>query len=141
MPFPYSKVVPESAEHDDSDTESAPFEENFRSSTFWTRLLSKIKALKWTVVFLLLCANLLCELSVLRRQPSILPIGAELNGLVPRCMVTTTQAFWGVSLITVVSQEYKKFRDHGLYASDHKTMESINATKRNWEDLMPSKCR
>ncbi|KAH7380539.1 hypothetical protein DE146DRAFT_730086 [Phaeosphaeria sp. MPI-PUGE-AT-0046c] len=120
MPFPYSKVRNEHIEHDNDDTESPYFHDEPRRSKFWTRLLGSVGALKWPVTFLLLFAILLCELSVMRRHPSLLAIGAELNGLVPR-----------------FSQEYKKFRDDGLYVSDHKTMDSINATKHNWEALMP----
>lgn len=86
MPFPYSNIRTESAEQDHDDTETAPIGDEPRRSTFWTRLFNKIRALKWPMTFLLLFSILLCELSVLRRQPPILPIGAEINGLVPHCM-------------------------------------------------------
>jgi hypothetical protein len=38
-----------------------------------------------------------------------------------------------------VSMEKKIFRADDRYASDHLTMESINATKGHWKDLMPRK--
>lgn len=39
--------------------------------------------------------------------------------------------------IQAVSQQQKIFRADDRYASDHMTVESINATKQHWKDLMP----
>jgi hypothetical protein len=39
--------------------------------------------------------------------------------------------------ICEVSLEQKIFRADDRYGSDHTTMESINATKQHWIDLMP----
>lgn len=39
----------------------------------------------------------------------------------------------------LVSMEKKIFRADDRYASDHLTLESINATKDHWKDLMPRK--
>jgi hypothetical protein len=40
-----------------------------------------------------------------------------------------------------VSMEKKIFRADDRYASDHLTIESINATKDHWSDLMPRKSK
>ncbi|EAT76501.2 hypothetical protein SNOG_16129 [Parastagonospora nodorum SN15] len=76
--------------------------------------------LRWPAALFILIVILTCELSILRRQPPSLPIGGEINGLVPH-----------------FSMEKKIFRADDRYASDHLTIESINATKDHWKDLMP----
>jgi hypothetical protein len=43
--------------------------------------------------------------------------------------------------ILKVSQAQKIFRSDTRYYSDHKTMESINATKKSWMDIMPRKSK
>ncbi|KAL5113995.1 hypothetical protein ACEQ8H_008100 [Pleosporales sp. CAS-2024a] len=63
---------------------------------------------------------LVCELFILQQQKHSIPIGGEANNLVPQFSLQT-----------------KIYRSDGRYASDHKTMESINATKQHWIELIP----
>ncbi|KAF1918579.1 hypothetical protein BDU57DRAFT_203922 [Ampelomyces quisqualis] len=120
MPFNYAKVDFEGAEHRQSSIEPVHTHAERGRSTMWSKIFDSLRLMRWLAAFFLLSALLICQISILRRQPISYPIGSEMNGLVPH-----------------FSHEQKIFRADGRYASDHTTMESINATKKNWMDLMP----
>ncbi|KAH8724167.1 hypothetical protein GQ44DRAFT_740603 [Phaeosphaeriaceae sp. PMI808] len=109
MPFNYKRVESQIVEHVDQVFE--------HEETHDERYL---RSLRWPTAFFLLFAVLACELSTLNKQPISLPIGAELNKLVPS-----------------FTREQKIFRADARYASDHKTEASISATKAYWFGLMP----
>ncbi|OAL49065.1 hypothetical protein IQ07DRAFT_512276 [Pyrenochaeta sp. DS3sAY3a] len=117
-PARYAKL--DDASFDDESLEQQHQRPKPGCATACTRILSKIDFLRWPAVFMLLFGILICELSVLHRQPPSLQLSGEINDLVPN-----------------FSTEQKIFRADDRYASDHKTPSSINATKQSWIDLMP----
>ncbi|KNG45794.1 hypothetical protein DDE82_006856 [Stemphylium lycopersici] len=114
-PFHYAKV-----HNENSIDDAVEREYNHTSSKRWHRTVDKFQFLRWSVAFFLLAAILTCELSILHNRPSALQLGGEMNGIIPN-----------------FSTEKKAFYTDKRYTSDHRTMESINATKAQWIDLMP----
>jgi hypothetical protein len=80
MPFGYAKVE----NSDDSLGGQSSHAERGRR-TWWTTTLDRFAVLRWPVTLFLLLAVLVCEISILRKQPPSLPIGGEVNGIVPHC--------------------------------------------------------
>ncbi|KAH7091928.1 hypothetical protein FB567DRAFT_226804 [Paraphoma chrysanthemicola] len=119
MPWHYAKIDSGNVGHSDGMLEQQQ-KHTERGRSKWLATLDRFGIVRWPLVLLFLFAILMCEISILQRQPKSLQIGGEINGLVPR-----------------FSQEQKIFREDSRYASDHMTMESINATKQHWKDLMP----
>ncbi|KAF1835600.1 hypothetical protein BDW02DRAFT_597222 [Decorospora gaudefroyi] len=117
-PFNYAKVSSESS-HEDSLEQQQTHPEPGRLAG-WYKAIEKFQFLRWPVTFFLLSVILFCELSILHKQPTSLQLGDEINHIVPK-----------------FSMERKIFHADDSYASDHKTMASINATKQRWKDLMP----
>ncbi|KAF2851591.1 hypothetical protein T440DRAFT_447799 [Plenodomus tracheiphilus IPT5] len=116
--FNYAKVSGESSGDSpllDSDTHPGPSRPTARS-----KITKIVRILRWPTVFLLLFAILSCVLSILNRQPASSQLGGELNSLLPN-----------------FSKQQKIFREDHRFSSDHKTSQSINATKQHWLDLMP----
>jgi hypothetical protein len=85
MPFNYAKINRESTEHSEESLMQAQIHIERGRSTMWTKTLDKVTVLRWPMAFLLLSAILVCEMSILHKQPTTQPIGGELNGLVPHC--------------------------------------------------------
>ncbi|KAF1924090.1 uncharacterized protein M421DRAFT_95647 [Didymella exigua CBS 183.55] len=115
MAFRYGKVGNESSTDDESQIRPGP-----SHVTFWSRVYCIALKLRWPSTSLLLLVILAAQVQILHRQPTSLPVGGEINGLVPN--FGTTQ---------------KKFSKDTRYNSDHKTASSMAATKRNWLALAP----
>ena len=49
--------------------------------------------LRWPTAFFLLSIILIFQMSILHKQPVSLPIGGELNGLVPHCKLLTRENY------------------------------------------------
>jgi hypothetical protein len=138
MPFNYGKVGSESSTDDEQQMHPGP-----GRVTFWTRICDTTRWLRWPFAFFFLIIILIAEISILNRQPVSLPIGAEINGIVPHCKSYTLRL--NLSSTTRLTQTNPPVGRHRVkfiadprYASDHKTHASINATKQHWLDLMPS---
>ncbi|RMZ70428.1 Thioesterase domain-containing [Pyrenophora seminiperda CCB06] len=116
-PFTYTKVSNESSQLDSLEPLPPP---PSRLVSGWRRLADSVQFLRWPVTYFLLVVILICELSIFNSQSAPKSPGGELNGLVPE-----------------FATERKMFHADKRYASDHKTMASINATKQEWTDLMP----
>ncbi|KAF1847750.1 uncharacterized protein K460DRAFT_275988 [Cucurbitaria berberidis CBS 394.84] len=117
-PFNYAKVNSEN-DHDESLEQQQTYRGLDRLA-IWLKTVEKFQFLRWPLTLFLLLVILICELSILHKQPSSLQLGEELNRLVPR-----------------FATEQRIFHSDQRYASDHKTITSINATKQHWRDLMP----
>jgi hypothetical protein len=85
MTFGYAKVDDDSRDHDEHNLDEHQARLIRGRSTIWTKTLAKFKMLRWPVTVFMLVTILTCELSILRKQPPSLPIGGEINGLVPHC--------------------------------------------------------
>lgn len=84
MPFNYAKVSSESSSNDDSLEQQQTYPGHDQRGRC-TNMLDRIAFLRWPFTVLLLLVILVCELSILHRQPKTLEIGGELNGLIPTC--------------------------------------------------------
>lgn len=87
--FQYGKVSNESSTDDESQANPGP-----GRITFWTRVCDIALKLRWPSTFALLLVILAAQVQMLHRQPISIPIGGEINGLVPictHCHATTTR--------------------------------------------------
>jgi hypothetical protein len=82
MPFNYSKIESRKAKINQDDLEGLP--EQVRS-TMWSKAYDKLQYLRWPTAFLLLLSILVCQILIFRSQSASMPIGGELNGLLPQC--------------------------------------------------------
>lgn len=82
-PARYAKL--DDASFDDESLEQQHQRPKSVYATACSRVLGKIAFLRWPTVFILLFGILICELSVLHRQPPSLQLGGEINDLVPNC--------------------------------------------------------
>ena len=80
MSFRYGKVNNESSTDDESQTHSGP-----SGTSLWTRVCDVTLKLRWPSTFFLLLVILAAQVQILHRQPAFLPVGGEINGLVPTC--------------------------------------------------------
>ncbi|KAH7402952.1 hypothetical protein BKA66DRAFT_578427 [Pyrenochaeta sp. MPI-SDFR-AT-0127] len=117
-PYNYSKVGGESCTEELSEYKQKNSEPDRFAS--WSKAGEKFQFLRWPVTMCLLFSILVCELSILHKQPSSLQLGGELNALIPNFSI-----------------EQKIFHVDIKYASDHNTITSMNLTKQYWRDLMP----
>ncbi|KAL1655456.1 hypothetical protein SLS61_001920 [Didymella pomorum] len=115
MPFKYGKVSDESSTDDESQTYPGP-----GRVTSWIRLCNFAFKLRWPSTLFLLFVILAAQVQILHRQPAAMPVGGEINGIVPH--FDTSQ---------------KKFLKDTRYNSDHKTPASMATTKANWLALAP----
>ncbi|KAJ4370254.1 hypothetical protein N0V86_008991 [Didymella sp. IMI 355093] len=115
MSFRYGKVSNESSTDDESQTHPGP-----GRVTFWSRICDTTLKLRWPCTFFLLLVILAVQVQILHRQPIAMPVGGEMNGIVPH---------FGTS--------QKRFLKDTRYNSDHKTASSITITKANWLALAP----
>jgi hypothetical protein len=80
MPFRYGKVSNESSTDDESQTHPGP-----GRVTFWSRICDTTRKLRWPCTFFLLLVSLAVQVQILHRQPIAMPVGSEMNGIVPHC--------------------------------------------------------
>lgn len=96
MPFNYAKVSSDSSQEaslEKQDTHPGPG----RSAT-WAKAVDGFRFLRWPAAFVLLVAILVCELSILHKQPSSFQLGTELNNLVPVCKYNTNNlVLWPIT--------------------------------------------
>lgn len=140
-PFTYTKVSSNSSQVDPFEQQAPNHKADKLSG--WRKAADSVQFLRWPVTFFLLIAVLVCELSILHEQASSLKLGGEINNLIPECksigVYITSPSEYNVTNPCAVSTEKKTFYTDKRYASDHKTMASINATKHQWMGLMPCK--
>jgi hypothetical protein len=118
MLFNYAKIDSLSGEHiRDSFEQSQTHAERGRS-TMWTKICDKLQVLRWPTTFFLLFIIVVCEISILRKQTTSLPIGAEVNGLVPHCMLLTCRSH-GICLMAryLNMLTYEKSRKSKRYSA------------------------
>lgn len=80
LPFRYGKVSNESSADDESQTHPGP-----GRVTFWSRMCGVALKLRWPSTFFLLLVILAAQVQILHRQPTTMPVGGEINGIVPNC--------------------------------------------------------
>lgn len=80
MPFKYGKVSNESSIDDESQTHPGS-----GRVTFWSRVCNFALKLRWPSTLFLLLVILAAQVQVLHRQPAVMPVGGEINGIVPHC--------------------------------------------------------
>lgn len=99
MPFNYSKVGNDSTDgSEDTLEEQHKHVIRTRRSKF-ARVCGCFAVLRWPVVLLLLSTILICELSILYKQTAAMPIGGEINKLVPYCMLYHNTQDWNCGLL------------------------------------------
>lgn len=136
--FRYSKVSTESSPDSPIEMPQPTHRQN-RCCT----AIEKLVFLRWPVTFFVLFTIVFCQLSILHGRLEGPEPGVEFNGLVPKCKLL--QISLGMSHQVAVSHAYtvstqkKVFRIDKRYRSDHRTLASINETKREWENLLPRK--
>ncbi|KAF3010009.1 hypothetical protein E8E13_011405 [Curvularia kusanoi] len=111
MPFKYGQIRSE------NDDEQHPGPGRI---TFWSRVCDVTRKLQWPSIFLLLLVILSAQIQILHRQPASMPIGSDINSLVP-----------------TFGKSQKKFLKDTRYNSDHKTTASIAKAKEEWHKLAP----
>jgi hypothetical protein len=79
-PFKYGKVSDESSTDDESQTYPGP-----GRVTSWIRLCNFAFKLRWPSTLFLLFVILAAQVQILHRQPAAMPVGGEINGIVPHC--------------------------------------------------------
>jgi hypothetical protein len=89
MPFEYSKIEGRNAKINQADLEGLP--EQGRS-TMWSKAYDMLQYLRWPSAFFVLLSILVCQILIFRSQPASMPIGGELNGLIPHCKLVVYEA-------------------------------------------------
>lgn len=82
-PYNYAKVSGESS--NDDLLEQQHSHPGLGRLATWYKAVEKFQFLRWPLTFFFLLVILVCEISILHKQPNSLQLGEELNGLVPRC--------------------------------------------------------
>jgi hypothetical protein len=85
MPCNYSKIDASGVAQNEDTLEQQQNHAERGRLTMWAKTMDSLRRLRWAVAFVLLFAILVCEISILREQRTSLPIGGEVNGLVPHC--------------------------------------------------------
>jgi hypothetical protein len=88
MLFNYTKIESLSGKYSQDSLEQSQTHAERGRSTIWTKLCDNLQVLRWPTTFFLLSVITVCEICTLRKQTISLPIGAELNGLVPHCTLS-----------------------------------------------------
>jgi hypothetical protein len=81
--FNYAKVSDEGSQ--DDTLEQQPMYRGPERHGWWRKIVAKVRALHWPVLFFLLLAVLMCEISILRKQSTPMQLGDERNGIIPSC--------------------------------------------------------
>jgi hypothetical protein len=139
MAFHYGKV---SSESSDDTLEGQQIRRDPSYSSIWIRICTAGRWICWPVTFLLLLTVLGCELSLMYSRPSSQEIGGEINQIVPGCKYSAPTSVCFATQrqrtnVFPVSQEQRRFRADSRFASDHRTVKSINTSQQEWRDIMP----
>jgi cell division protein FtsL len=86
MTFNYAKLDGDSVGHSEDALEQQQSHAERGQTKGWAAAFDRFSIVRWPIALLLLSATLICEISILHKQPKSLQIGAELNGLVPQCI-------------------------------------------------------
>jgi hypothetical protein len=132
MPFNYSKIGARKAKSNQDDPGES--QEHGRSK-MWSKAYDKLQHLRWPFAFLLLLSILICQILIFRMQPVLIPIGGELNGLVPHCklVICEAQLYWLGRLTSESLARAENFprrravrirpQDHGVSERDQEALE------------------
>lgn len=80
IPFKYGKVSNKSSIDNEAQTHPGPCR-----VTLWSRMCDIMLKLRWASTFFLLLVILAAQVQILHRQPTTMPVGGEINGIVPSC--------------------------------------------------------
>jgi hypothetical protein len=122
MFFSYAKIESLSGKFSQDTLEESQTHAERGRSTMWTRVLDTLQVLRWPTTFVLLFIVIVCEIFILHKQLISLPIGAELNGLVPHCKFLACRSH-SVCLMahcmdTLTSEKSRKSRRYFVQTRD-----------------------
>jgi hypothetical protein len=109
LSFNYAKVSHESSQDDSLEQQGT--HPGLGRGARWYRSIEGFQFLRWPLAFFLLSMILICEISILHKQPTSLQLGGEINELVPSCMShrrLDVHIAWRMRLTDAMQSQQKK---------------------------------